>query len=546
MASNVEQAISIDLGEDGVAASTPLQIDFPRQVAPSLEEDTTHNTIKEFLIVVGCSSVPDAHFEFDSSFILPEAKTSMRRLAKMRQQLSDPPAPPDPQNPEAPPAPGKPPPLSLFGHADPVGQDAYNSTLSQRRASAIYALLIRDVAAWERLMNQPFGGDRWGKDQFQIMQDTTGAEPKPFLTSTERKALIKAYMDAICVRDNPDGSQEPYTLDKNKDFLAGGTDNNAKGDAQGCGEFNPTLILSKAHLKFFEDAKNESGRNAANEINRRVIAFLFKPGSQVDAKKWPCPHVRDANAVNVCPGRFWKNGSERRAPEAEADKKFGTGVSSPEKNDGFQMKNANTFACRFYHGIAGNSPCEGVHKQWVLRLLLSPPVEGQPLKPFANRRFVVTVGDAENAPKIRGKTDSDGILRLPVFDEKTTMKLKLDVGDILLPKGVSRSPEENDQAKTAEDEKGFSSFTLKAGELLIMEPGEGPATDSMKQAARQRLFNLGYGLAVLEEWDEEITTQATQAFQRNEKLPAKDGTLDSITRKKLVEVHDTLPKTEEA
>ena len=97
---DVGQVISMDLGLDTVAATHPVQIDFPRFVAPSLASDDTHNTVKEFLIVVGCQVVPNAHFEFDRSFVrFPEARESFVRLAALRDILADPDQPADPSDP---------------------------------------------------------------------------------------------------------------------------------------------------------------------------------------------------------------------------------------------------------------------------------------------------------------------------------------------------------------------------------------------------------------------------------------------------------------
>src|SRR5437762_10776949 len=129
----VKQAVSVDIGDDGIAATNPIRVEFPRRVATST--DDKHNTVKSFLIVVGCSSLPHDRFDFDSSFVLPEARGSFIKLAKLRDDLSEKPEPPPGQPPDSNAEP-LPPPLSLFGHADPVGEPAYNSPLSQRRAAA--------------------------------------------------------------------------------------------------------------------------------------------------------------------------------------------------------------------------------------------------------------------------------------------------------------------------------------------------------------------------------------------------------------------------
>src|SRR5450755_3812307 len=109
----------------GTAQSHPEKDPIPLLVAPTTE--VALNTIRAFLIPVGCWRVDDVRFAFDSSLVHPDVKTEMALLATLRAN-----------HPEAP--------LSLFGHADPSGEDDYNKTLSGRRATAIYALLTRDIA----------------------------------------------------------------------------------------------------------------------------------------------------------------------------------------------------------------------------------------------------------------------------------------------------------------------------------------------------------------------------------------------------------------
>lgn len=41
--------------------------------------------------------------------------------------------------------------IAVFGHADGAGEDAYNKTLSERRANSVHAFLMKDPAVWEGL-----------------------------------------------------------------------------------------------------------------------------------------------------------------------------------------------------------------------------------------------------------------------------------------------------------------------------------------------------------------------------------------------------------
>jgi len=542
-------SVSLDIGDDGIAAAHPFTIDFPHRVATGQPGDKRRNTIKDLLLVIGCCTVPDGHFDFDSSFVRPDARAAMIKLAALRDALTDPPPPGSPPG-----AAGATPPLSIFGHADPVGTDAYNSTLSRRRASAIYGMLIRDASIWERLINTPTGGDVWGKSQFQTMENFVAERTGQTIgrggvvAGGERRRLILAYMDAVCVRRNPDKTESPFSLKRDADFLARGAGVNAKGDVQGCSRFNPTLLLSDKTVADLERKNDKhASRNAANEINRRVIAFLFRPGSQVDPAKWPCPHVQDDRAVERCRERFWSDATARRKADPVNDRLF--------------RKDRRTFACRWYHGIAQNSPCEGVHKQWVIRILTETPRFDKntifQLKPLAQRRWMVIAGDAPNAPVLRGKTDDDGIFRLPVFDEKTKMTLKLEVAQFLAPEGViTNDPRAGtagritgatggpplDREKEEKDEANFAVFTLDAGALLPLDtaaldrPDAGGPQNLL--AFEQRLFNLGYGAneAGKFEFDELIT--ATGQFQKNERLGKTDGKPNAETGEKLLEEHE--------
>src|SRR5215510_4538600 len=133
----IRQAISIDISDEGLAATHPVVIDFPRAVAPSAIGSKEHNTLRDFLVVVGCAMFPDVTFEFDSSLIGPGARGATRRLARLRDDLRDFEHLKQGEEKAFPP-------LSVFGHADPVGRVEYNSRLSFRRALCVYGMLIRD------------------------------------------------------------------------------------------------------------------------------------------------------------------------------------------------------------------------------------------------------------------------------------------------------------------------------------------------------------------------------------------------------------------
>lgn len=300
------------------------------------------NTVRLPLVPIACWRLADVRFEFDSSFVQPGVAKEFAKLAKLCSNH-----------------PGAP--LSVFGHADPVGEDDYNKMLSGRRAQAIYAVLIRDTARWEKLYTTPLGRDDWAASAVQRMLPAVGFEgqtPKAVKAfqganglaadgtagPLTRAKLFQAYMDTIC-RDESDA---PFQL-KKEDFLARGVDAQGKGDYQGCGELNPLLLLSKSENQTLPAA----ARNVENAPNRRVMVLLFRPGSTIASDRWPCP--RASEGIAGCKKRLWSDAKKRRA--------FGS-----ERRE--YPQSGDTFACRFYDRLTGDSPCEKpilrtAELQWV-------------------------------------------------------------------------------------------------------------------------------------------------------------------------------------
>ncbi len=310
------------------------------------------NTIGERLIPKGCFRMEDVRFEFDSSFVRPEVKDDMPLLADLIESHT--------LVLLGPPEQRVPPPLAIFGHADPVGNDDYNKQLSGRRALAVYAMLVRDVELWEDLFTQPFGGDKWGDKAVRTMLDALGhpggpsdgladAETKAAVKEFQakkgltadgvvgpntRKALYKDYMDHLC------GPR--LELDKEKHFLARhGDGDGLKGDVQGCSEFNPVRMFSQEESKKFEKETDKTERNAENAPNRRVMILLFAPGRRVNSELWPCPRAKEGMAA--CKKRFFPDAEKRRAFQDQR-REFD--------------RTRDTFACRFYQMISDDSPCE--------------------------------------------------------------------------------------------------------------------------------------------------------------------------------------------
>lgn len=525
------RAMHVDISAFGIAAGYPVRIERRVLVAPSTGNE--FNRLRPFLVTVGCALVPDHQFEFDSSFMLPNADKSFSQLVKLIQRMPDCP-------------------MSVFGHADPIGRDTYNKTLSGRRAIAVYAVLTRDTDLWDKkLYRRPVGGDRWGTRSLQVMLNAAGHPPgnldgtmdvetrdavEAFQTEhgldpdrdpgpMTRGKLFEVYMDLLCTDENG----QPFKVEKDA-FLGGGADSEGKADYQGCGEFNPILIFSDEEHAEFSRPENRAARNEANASNRRVLVYLFERGTEIDPNLWPCPRATEGDTG--CRRRFWSNGEERRARR------------EPERQRTFQ-EDDDTFGCRFYHRLAGFSPCEAGLKLWVVRLRVDGAKGNIPL---ANRRFALTAGETEHAPIMRGTTDAEGVMRIPVYDAAVTMTLKLDASGYLMEAPASGDAASDDQSGDGEadsppagdtesvpageeweGEDGFLTLTLEGGALL---PIDSPAP----QQYRQRLHNLGYGAGDPGSWDQRTELAAVRAFQRDHDLEPSGG-LDTETREKIREEH---------
>ena len=521
--------IFIDADPAGMVATHPERITLPVLAAPipAEQKDKNFNTFRPHLVAIGCMRLPNKGFAFDSSLVAPDAESAFTRLAKLMQRLRD----ADDANPK------RFPPCSVFGHADPTGKPEYNKTLSGRRALAVYAVLTRNTEMWEELFQNGFGGDEWGIASIQTMLSVPLRKPPketlepPYYTgpidgaktpetktliqdavsayrmarglgSTKeiRRKLFEEYMDGLC----HDQSGERLVLDPATDFIArrkGG--NELKGDVQGCGEFNPIFLLSKEMEK--ESLRSKEfieSRNEIYKVDRRVIVYLFRQGTEIDQNRWPCPAAREGSAG--CRLRFWSD-FEKRLSESNKNRTFGEEMSILTLDGSNQVtvkpveQTGNTMACRFYHGFAVNSPCEAKQKEWVIRFLVDS-FKGQ--RPLRYRRFVFTAGESGSAAVIRGITDANGVLRIPVFDEKVTMTLLLDAARVTGPDVVPK-----DDPNNPPDESKYVKLTFDGGALH-------PRDTSDELAVKQRLYNLGFGDDAPETWSAEVFAIAMRHFRR--------------------------------
>jgi hypothetical protein len=345
---NGRPSATLNTSAGGVSGEHPDADPLQFLVGPATTDQS--NTLHLRLRPVFCWKVEDIRFDFDSSFVTFNPDGSPDPLTNPNDPTSDPTARPQGKNDDirdelkiladfvnA----NKGCPLSVFGHADPVGPavdpDGYNKALSGRRATAIYALLISRTQPavatnlWQQIANE----EHWGDNQKSVMQRATNLP-----ASTSMAALISGYLPKIC----------PQNLNlAPADFLAQGADPAGKGDYQGCSSFNPLIIFSQAKEDSFAAGKNDQNqqvfdaRNLANAPNRRVMVLIFFKGSKVDPDKWPCPSAKGDKSG--CIQRFWSNGQARRSSRL------------PDKDRRFE-DTQDTFGCRFYHRLVEKSPCE--------------------------------------------------------------------------------------------------------------------------------------------------------------------------------------------
>lgn len=550
--------VIIDSDPFGIVATHPPRLQLPVLAAPVPDEQKSKNfnTIRQHLIAIACMRLPNTGFAFDSSILSPDSERAFTRFANLMRALRE----RDQADPK------RFPPCSVFGHTDPTGSDDYNKTLSGRRSLAVYAVLTRNLAMWDEFFFTPFGGDQWRPQATQTMLSTSLKKPPaaplepPFYTgpvdggktpqtrdatreavsnyavarkfassdtvdaNTDlRHQLFSEYMNAIC--HFPEG--DSFVLERT-DFIAkGSAGKSLKGDVQGCSEFNPIFLLSKpAEDLAAKDPVLAQVRNDLYVVDRRVVIFAFQYGTEIDPKAWPCPAARDG--FSGCTIRFWSDHQKRRS-ETDDDRNFGDNMSYLNVDDANNLvvtpieQTGNTMKCRFYHGFAVNSPCEAKLKEWVVRFKVAT-FNGK-LQVLSFRRYVLKAGESEDAAVIRGNTDEFGVIRIPVFDDKSRMTIQIDAGRDITD--LDDNPPKDDEPV---DESKFLSFVLDGGALHNRD------TDD-DLAVKQRLYNLGFGEHAPETWTQDEFDRALAQFRHRNNDDNKE---DNEVRADIMKQHDLI------
>jgi len=146
---------------DAMAGSAPAEVREGQttQATITLRRGSPTTIAKAFIV----------HFRFDNSFVEPCMRHALRRAATYAREHRD----------EK---------MLVVGHTDKTGSDAYNQSLSERRARSVFAYLTsaRDAAAtatarseWNTLRQRATGAqpsvfDTWGVHQYQYMLQDLG------------------------------------------------------------------------------------------------------------------------------------------------------------------------------------------------------------------------------------------------------------------------------------------------------------------------------------------------------------------------------------
>lgn len=187
--------------------------------------------------VVAVGSLPGVTFATDSAFVRPSVVEELKALESLARA-----------HPTAK--------ISIFGHADAVGDELYNKKLSERRAWSVYAFVVDDAEAWETLYQH--GDEAWGAPVLSQILSDLGHEGAlevamrsfrglPDGAPVSNDAAFRTELFAAYMSDKKRGIDLPRSR-----FLEPGY--------MGCGEYN---LLEAA--------------SGASDTNRRVTFVFFDP-----------------------------------------------------------------------------------------------------------------------------------------------------------------------------------------------------------------------------------------------------------------------------
>ncbi len=294
--------------------------------------------------LLDCFGLPGATFRFGRSFIRPPSSEFIVEILNKADEF-----------PQAT--------LCVFGHTDAADDVSDNKRLSERRAWALWAVLVHNPNAWVVLRDHR--AEKWDEREFRRVHEAIGSTS----TGTPGGPEFNEYFKVLR------GGRDPLPQSR---FLYSG----AVEGFMGCGEYN--------HLVKNERPFNDPVNQAKNEPNRRVVVFFF------DSRKpprLPCQY----NNIGPCV----QNGARE-----DADRGGG-----------------KLFSCAVYDRIARDCDCEfGNIIDQDLLFDLRYQVNDPRGKPIADRNYALTLSD--NSTR-KGKTDGAGfILELDVPPRLASLQLE--------------------------------------------------------------------------------------------------------------------------
>jgi outer membrane protein OmpA-like peptidoglycan-associated protein/peptidoglycan hydrolase-like protein with peptidoglycan-binding domain len=185
--------------------------------------------------------------------------------------------------------------MAVFGHTDALGDEPYNKTLSEKRAKAIHALLVKEPKTWLALYDE----EKWGLASTQEYLKHLGHDPGAIdgQDGPKTQAAVKEFQESkgLAATGKADaGTREALYVafmescegfkveDKKFDSIDG-------APFMGCSEFN--LV------------KQTQG---AEEANRRVAVFLLKSN-----KNFPISYPCKKKDLGPCKQQVARKGERR-------------------------------------------------------------------------------------------------------------------------------------------------------------------------------------------------------------------------------------------
>jgi hypothetical protein len=234
----------------------------PLKVAVSKD----HSVVLVLGVAAGSVTVPGSRFAYNSSFPSPGIAGAVRFAVEAMDG--------DPNNSGA-----------VFGHTDDVGSDAFNKSLSDRRAAAFLAVLCNDP----ELLSKVADGEKWGDDIYQAMLRALGPDPgsidgKP---GEQTARAVRGFQDEY--------TRGVYHRDSARAPVGSVTVNGKLDDATKVALRDAYVAIFSAQLSV--DRFVGPKRAGCSEFvplddkasdNRRVTLAVFAPGEAPLPEEFPC------------------------------------------------------------------------------------------------------------------------------------------------------------------------------------------------------------------------------------------------------------------